>query len=176
MLTIFLDIDGTLHRGYVTTPRQLETPWSGELLTPQEVAQIKHEDEGVTICEFSGLLEEILAPYDDIQIVLSTAWVNSMSVDSVKSFLTPGLAARVVGATHDGPAPIIGWESMERGHTILYYTMRHNIEHWLALDDLPDGFENHPEHLVLTDCDKGIGDPRVMQELRSKLEAHFATA
>ena len=54
---------------------------------------------GRTLFEWLPVLEELFAPYPDLKIVLSTSWVRVKGFDFAKRQLTPGLQARVIGAT-----------------------------------------------------------------------------
>jgi hypothetical protein len=54
---------------------------------------------GHTLFEWLPILDELLAPYPDVKIVLSTSWVRARSFEYAKSKLPPSLQARVIGAT-----------------------------------------------------------------------------
>ncbi|MFC5431080.1 HAD domain-containing protein [Paraburkholderia denitrificans] len=86
---LYLDFDGVLHPHNVYAKRD-----SGPFL----VGYPGHE-----LFEHCALLEEVLEPYPELRIVLSTSWVRHYrSVSHVARRLTHGLKARVVGGTFTG--------------------------------------------------------------------------
>ncbi|WP_124488661.1 MULTISPECIES: HAD domain-containing protein [unclassified Burkholderia] len=81
--TLFVDYDGTLHRGHAALDQ------NGDVLL----------DSGHPLFEFAPLLAEMLEPYPDVQIVLTTSWLDTLPLDQVVSYLPAALARRVVGTT-----------------------------------------------------------------------------
>ncbi|SIT39477.1 conserved hypothetical protein [Paraburkholderia piptadeniae] len=66
---------------------------------------------GHALFEHCALLEETLAPYPEVSIVLSTSWVRRYrgSIRRVSRRLTPALRARVIGSTyHSRMDPVLG--------------------------------------------------------------------
>ncbi|WP_331935436.1 HAD domain-containing protein [Cupriavidus taiwanensis] len=49
----------------------------------------------------SETLAELLRPYPSVEIVLTTSWLQSLTLDRVIAYLPPELARRVVGSTKD---------------------------------------------------------------------------
>lgn len=82
--TLFLSFDGTLHVGHAL----LDTS-SGEVTL----------DSGREPFEYVPLLAEMLKPYPEVEIVLTTGWLRTLSLDKVLSYLPHELAHRVVETT-----------------------------------------------------------------------------
>ncbi|WP_092003208.1 HAD domain-containing protein [Paraburkholderia lycopersici] len=160
---LFLDFDGCLH------PHQVfEKPGSGPFLVGFP---------GHKLFENAALLEELLLPYPDLRIVLSTSWVRRYrgSLRRTSRWLPPGLRARVVGATFHSRMHSPDFLSASRGMQIWSDVLRRKPKAWLALDD--DDRDWPPwclDHLVRTDEVLGINEPRVLAELRAKLAAMYA--
>jgi hypothetical protein len=81
--TLFLDFDGTLHSGRA-------------LLEGDGLVTL---DSGRPLFEYAPSLVEMLQPYQVVQIVLTTSWLQRMSPEKVISYLPPKLAQRVVDTT-----------------------------------------------------------------------------
>ncbi|BAL23733.1 HAD domain-containing protein [Azoarcus sp. KH32C] len=151
---LFLDFDGVLH--------------------PDEVyrvgGKIVLRQDGVSLFEWAPVLEDLLAPYPALQIVLSTSWVRVLGFDVACSWLNEGLRSRVVGATWHRHGPR-GWEYLSRFEQIHRNVERHHHARWLAIDDSGDSWaDEHRERLVLTDSMLGLGSVTAQDELREKLE------
>lgn len=107
-----------------------------------------------------------------MRIVLSTAWVRPYrgSVARVSRRLTPSLQARVVGATYHSRMDPAEFAAAPRGMQIWSDVLRRKPKAWLALDD---DWLHWPawcsDHLVRTDSVLGISEPRVLEELKTKL-------
>lgn len=118
------------------------------------------------------LLEDVLTPYPDLCIVLSTSWVRRYrgSIGRVSRRLTPGLQARVIGATYHSAMDREEFAAAPRGMQIWADVLRREPQAWLALDD---DWLHWPtwcrDHLVRTDPVLGISEPTVLAELRTKL-------
>lgn len=151
---LFLDFDGCLHADNV---RRIDG--KPVLLT-----------EGSELFEHAALLEELLAPYPDLQLVLSTSWVRAFGFEESVRLLPADLQRRVVGNIHEFCADIYEWTELSRFDQVMRYVTGKDVVHWLALDD-----DNHawPEflekRLVCPNPRLGIGEPRVQQELAEKL-------
>lgn len=81
--TLFVDFDGTLHRG------------SGLL----DAAGGLSLDAGNPPFEFAPLLAGMLEPYPLVEIVLTSLWMYKLSLEQMVSYLPEQLARRVVGST-----------------------------------------------------------------------------
>lgn len=155
--TLFVDYDGTLHRG------------RGLLDEKGNVSL----DSGEPAFEYAPLLAKMLEPYPDVEIVLTTRWLQKLSLEQVVSFLPRALAKRVVGTTAGIPARFgyikIG---IDRTYVIRSFVFEKRLKNWLAVDDsvygahdLSTHFLDLTEHLVLLDPKKGIGDPMAQQRV-----------
>lgn len=163
--TLFVDYDGTLHRGHALLDH------NGDVLL----------DSGQPLFEYAPLLAEMLGPYPDVQIVLTTSWLDTLPLDQVVSYLPAALARRVVGTTR-GIKARFGYlmDGSARTYVIRSYVFEKRLKNWLALDDsvygafhLSTDFLDLSQHLVLLDAQRGIGDAQVQQRIRTWLvEVH----
>ena len=120
------------------------------------------------------VLAEILRPYRDrINIVISSTWGASRSLEELKALLPAELAERVNDAVHHQLPPL---EDFTRGHEIdsryaeiaYYLTATRYAGKWLALDDDDDGWPpEQRNHLVHADRD--LGSEPVQRRLRDAL-------
>ncbi|WP_176079427.1 HAD domain-containing protein [Paraburkholderia tropica] len=155
--TLFVDYDGTLHRGH-------------GLLDKQGNVSL---DSGEPAFEYAPLLASMLEPYPDVEIVLTTQWLQKLSFEQVVSFLPPALVKRVVGTTADIKARFGYIKSgIDRTYIIRSYVFEKRLKNWLAIDDsvygaydLRTDFLDLTEHLVLLDPKKGIGDVSAQQRI-----------
>jgi len=161
---IFLDFDGVLHPNAVFMPpkKPLELRAPGELFM------------------HANVLIEALAPYPQAKIILSTSWVRMLGYERTLKKMPPALAARVTGATwhksmKDGNDDFFHSVS-SRYHQVMLHVNKHNVQHWIAIDDLFSGGEanqwedEHWDHLVLTKQELGLGCKKTQQELKIKLD------
>lgn len=169
MMIIFLDFDGVLHPDAVFKPAGKPI----ELRAPGSLMMHAH------------ILEEIIKPFD-IEIVLSTSWVRSLSYSKTVKKMPSALAERVIGATwhsemvdrtvypySSGRYANDPFNFLTRFQQIHRHVFRNGVEKWLAIDDLHSGSDSWPEemlhHLVLTEGAAGLGCERVQLELKQKL-------
>ena len=163
--TLFLDYDGTLHRGH------------GLLDEHGDVSL----DSAQPMFEYAPLLASMLQPYPDVQIVLTTSWLEKLPFEQVLSYLPPALANRVV-ATTKGIKPRFGYlkDGSARTYVIRSYVFENHLKNWLALDDsvygafhLSTEILDLSKHLVLLDSKKGIGDSAAQERIEEWLvDAH----
>ncbi|MBF3971709.1 HAD domain-containing protein [Burkholderia pseudomallei] len=159
---LFLDWDGVLHPESV-----FFFPRKGPVLV---------DAPGHRLFEHCELLEGMLAPYPDLRIVLSTSWVRRYrgSIRRLSRKLTPGLQARVIGATYHSRMDPSEFAAASRGMQVWSDVLRRKPEAWLALDD---DYLHWPawcrEQLVRTDEVLGISAPNVLEELKTKLAKTF---
>ena len=155
---LFLDYDGVLHRGatYVTMTGPVSS-------APGQIV----------LFEFAGVLEQLLQPYPELRIVLSTDWVATFGFEAALAALpVASLRERVVGATFD-PAGHMApqhWKTLMRGVQVQGFLYRYPCSRWVALDDRLDGFEGNRRRLVLCQEDAGLGDSAVQELLARRLE------
>ncbi|MFX1737136.1 HAD domain-containing protein [Paraburkholderia sp. A1RI_3L] len=167
--TLFVDFDGTLHRGRALL---------------EEDGQVSL-DTGNLVLEFAPLLEALLRPYPSVRIVLTTSWLNTLPTERVVSLLPLALAARVAGTTR-GFKMRFGYmqDGSARTYVIRSYVFEHHLKNWLALDDSVFGayhlstyFLDLEPHLVLLDSKQGIGDPVAQRRILEWLaEVHKSQA
>ncbi|MCS6514880.1 HAD domain-containing protein [Burkholderia thailandensis] len=163
--TLFVDFDGTLHRGHALLDA------SGRVSL----------DTGNPLFEFVPQLERLLNPYPRVEIVLTTSWLDTLPFEKVVSYLAPPLAKRVVGTTQ-GIKPRFGYlqDGSARTYIIRSYVFAHRLKNWLAIDDSvygayhlnTDVLRLEP-HLVLLDPRQGIGSPEPQRRIEDWLaEVH----
>ena len=122
------------------------------------------------------LLVEMLEPYPDLKIVLSTSWVRSYGCAGAAKRLPGALRSRVIGATwHSKMKPLKHeWVSRPRGMQVWGDVQRRHPLAWLALDDDCLGWPLWAlENYVRTDDSLGIAHPKVETLIRQKLQTFF---
>lgn len=151
---LFLDYDGVLHPDAVY----------------REGGRIVLRADGFELFEWASVLEDLLAPYPALQIVLATSWVHVLGFDVAYSHLSKGIQQRVVGATWYQTAPR-RWNRLSRYEQIRHTVERHHFNRWLAVDDdCAEWGEDHRANLVQTDPLLGLGANQAQQDLAVKLE------
>jgi hypothetical protein len=156
-----LDFDGVLHDDAVYC-----SPDRGMYLdTP-----------GRVLFEWMPILDELLAPYPELRVVLSTSWVRAKGLPFATSRLSPSLRSRVVGATFDNrliqkaefdllPRGLQVWQDIERRAPV----------GWFAIDNDAAGWpQNCLDRLVLTEDRLGLSDIRVQVAVRRILASMHA--
>jgi hypothetical protein len=130
---------------------------------------VVHLDTRRQVFEFAPLLVELLSPYPHVNIVLTTRWLQRLTLDEVVFCLPPELAWRVVGAIQDSgkklsyPQGAIG----ERNF-IVSYAYRRRLKTWLVIGDenpcpLEYKFSEPVEHFLLLDPARGISDVKAYE-------------
>lgn len=154
---LYLDFDGVLHHG--------EVYWH-----PKRGIYIK--EPGYALFEWMHILEELLAPYPDVAIVLATSWVRSKSFEFAKKQLSPALQRRVIGATfHKAHMREESFSLLPRGVQILGDVGRRQPEFWLSIDDDDEDWPiEHRHHLVRTEPHLGLSDPNAQEAMRLMLK------
>jgi hypothetical protein len=163
-MIIYLDFDGVLHPDAVYRPtnKPLELRAPGELFM------------------HANVLIDALDPYPQAKIILSTSWVRMLGYERTLKKMPPELAARVTGATwhksmKDGNQDFFH-SVYSRYEQVLTHVNRHNVQRWIAIDDLHSGSEvdnwkaEHWDHLVLTKQEVGLGCKKTQHELKIKLD------
>ncbi|WP_321952106.1 HAD domain-containing protein [Paraburkholderia bannensis] len=164
--TILLDFDGTLHVGHAAM---------------DEHGRISL-DTGRPLFEFAPLLIELLEPYPDVAVVLTTSWLMTLSAGQVTARLPFELGRRVVGTTrHIKPRLSHILNGSDRTYVIACYAYGASLKHWLAIDDSvfgAVGFGSHygesSDHYLLLDPSLGISDPTALSRIAQWLEASHA--
>lgn len=158
MKICYLDYDGVLHDGNVMRNRTRGM----YIATPQR-----------QFFEWMPIFEELLAPYPDLKIVLSTTWIRELGFDQAKQELSLPLRERVIGATFLHPKIVKAeFDMLPRGMQILGDVMRRTPSHWFALDDDAVGWPvRYQDHLMMTDSARGLSDPAICERVRARLAA-----
>lgn len=158
---LYLDFDGVLHPEDVW-----RHPTRGIYLGPGGA--------GHQLFENAQLLQDLLGPYPQVSIVLSTSWVRVLRFSKAKAFLPPDLASRVVGATFHSGMDDAAWSDLPRGKQVERDVARRQPSEWVAIDDTNEGWSGSAgSHLVLTDPVEGIRKPAVLARLEAVLAANF---
>lgn len=162
-LLLYLDYDGTLHH-----ERVMWHPRRGVYLeAPERYVLFQH----------AALLEEVLAPYPQVGIVLSTSWVRTYGFSRTAKRLPQALRERTIGATFHSELRHLedAFASMPRGLQILRDVQRRQPRDWLAVDDdVIHWPQEHLHRLVQSDPYEGLSAPAVLEELKKKLAAMCA--
>lgn len=158
-LVLYLDYDGVLHHENVRISRK-----TGPFLqAPERYRLFQHSD----------LLTQLLMPYPQVKIVLSTSWAVHYGVSTAAKRLPLELQARVIGGTfHSRHMHKDEFQYLPRGQQVIADVMRRRPRDWLALDDAEEGWTGqHAAHWIQTHMYEGISDPAVLATFQMKLEA-----
>lgn len=165
---IFVDYDGVLHRDSVFLEHRRPVLRGGGVLF-----------------QWAPLLICALQPHPEVKIVLSTSWSRIRGFSRARDVLPQPLRDKVIGSTwHSGmgKSEISGlrletswWYTVTRYQQITAYVARAKMAvNWLAIDDNNVGWaEEHRDRLVLTDPDRGLSDPKVLERLSERLDSLF---
>lgn len=169
-LVLYLDLDGVAHpeNVYFRSGRGPHLRGRGARLVDRP---------GHTLMEHAPLLVELLAPYPQVRIVLSTSWVRFYGYGTVVKKLPRPLRPRCVGATFHSLMDEELFKQAPRGMQIWSDVLRRKPRDWLALDD---DHLHWPawcrDKLVRTDEYDGLAKPEVLEEFKTKLAAMCAGA
>ncbi len=156
MYICYLDYDGVLHQE--------------SMLLRQAHAFVATP--GHRLFEWEAILRDLLAPYPDVKLVLSTPWVRLQSFSYAKRHLHPALQLRVVGATyHRRWMDPNEFAELPRGVQILGDVLRRKPLDWFAIDD--DGFDWPAwcrSKLVLTQQHIGLTEIAVQRDIARRLK------
>lgn len=156
LFVLYLDFDGVLHHENVHWH-----PKRGAYAGPP----------GFVLFEHAELLEQLLAPYPSLCIVLSTAWVRTYGVHGSAKRLPPGLRSRVIGATFHSKMSEAEFLEKPRGIQVAEDAMRRKPFRWIALDDTDKGWPTERSNVFITDERLGIGAPGAADAIRALLDA-----
>jgi len=158
-ITLFLDYDGVLHPDEVYGSRK------GVVL----------RCDGHNLFEHAQLLADLIDPYPQVRIVLSTSWVCVFGFDEAKARLPKQLQTKVKGATwHNRMEDRHLWMQFTRHSQIDRYVKRHLLSKWIAIDNDDTGWpEEKRHHLVHTDDRRGLGDAAAQNDLIVKIEENL---
>jgi HAD domain in Swiss Army Knife RNA repair proteins len=155
-LILFLDFDGVLqHENVLWHPRR-----GAYLFAPARYTLFQHVP----------LLEQVLEPYPEVKIVLSTSWVVRCGYSKTLKRLPVGLRERCIGATYHSQMLGDSFKYLPRGEQVSNDAARRRPRGWLALDDDVIGWPDATKaNLVQTDPYEGISETAVLEELTAKL-------
>ena len=155
---LYLDFDGVLHHENV-------------LWHPNVGAYLSAPD-GYVLFQHAQLLENILVPYPNLKLVLSTTWVVRYGSTQAAKNLRPALRSRVIGATYNSRMNLQTFRETPRGEQVWSDVCRRKPRMWIAVDDNAEGWPAQAlENLVLAHKHQGISDPDVLERLKKRLEA-----
>ncbi len=155
-LILYLDFDGVLHHENV--------------LWHARIGAYLSAPDGYVLFQHAELLEQILAPYPQVRIVLSTSWVRRYGCTKTAKNLPPALRQRVIGATFHSRMNEESFLAVPRGQQVWSDAQRRKPRDWLALDDdWTDWPKACLDKYVRTHEHAGISDPDVEREIREKL-------
>ena len=118
----YLDFDGVLHPDGAYTAHNKPIHLRGY--------------EGHSLFEHDEILVDLLAPYPEVEIVLSTSWVREKGFTYAKGRLSPALQNLVIGATyHRREMAYDSFVNSSRGMQVYGDVHRRGAIHWFALDD-----------------------------------------
>lgn len=161
---LYLDLDGVVqHEAVYWHPRK------GPFMSQKLAA-------GRSLFEWVPQLEEVLASFPDVRLVLSSTWCIRPGFGKTLKNFPAGLRSKFIGGTFHrrwhgaDPWLLESFRSTPRGLQIWADVQRRRPRHWLALDDdVADWPSFALENLVACDGSTGLSCPRVQSELRQKL-------
>lgn len=156
---LYLDYDGVLHHEDVRWKLRV-----GAFMNAP----------GFHLFEHATLLDELLRPYPDLAIVLSTSWVVQFGCSRSAKRLPPGLSTRVVGATFHSEMSRRRFEALTRGRQVMEDVERRKPVDWFALDDTDEGWpEDFRDRVVITHEQLGIFPSEVITRVQANLHRMY---
>lgn len=170
-MVLFLDFDGVLH------------PDAAYLVRGRPVLKAAGE-----LFMWAPILTELLRPYPELKIVLSTSWVRVLGFGRARDYLPRELRSRVIGGTWHSAMGRHAEGSHRTDNTWFVESSRYEqiaryiaraggrASNWLAIDDDAEGWnEALRERLVKAAGDTGLSLPIVQDELSAKLRLLWET-
>lgn len=164
-MVLFLDYDGVLH------------PDAAYLVGGRPVLRAEGE-----LFMWAPILVELLHPYPDLQIVLSTSWVRVLGFSRARDYLPVELRSRVIGGTWHSAMGRHAEGSHRTDHNWFAESSRYEqiaryvsragarASNWLAIDDDAEGWDDTLRaRLVETEGETGLSSLLTEDELRAKL-------
>lgn len=164
-MLLFLDYDGVLH------------PDAAYLVRGRPVLQAEGE-----LFMWAPILVDLVRPYPDLKIVLSTSWVRVLGFSRARGYLPEEIRSRVIGGTWHSAmgrhaegshrTDSTWFSESSRYEQIARYISRASgrASSWLAIDDDAEGWDDaHRVRLVETDGDTGLSSPLAHEDLSTKL-------
>jgi hypothetical protein len=144
---LFLDFDGVLH------------PEVASLSAP---GILRREGDFSRVPQFEMLMRE----FPDIDIVISSAWRELNSLETLRGFFSPDIARRIIGAT-----PVLHLEFEGRREREIRAWLRdtgREHEAFIAVDDWPALFSWNCDFLFTVDPERAL-DRQTIDALRQRL-------
>jgi hypothetical protein len=117
---------------------------------------VLHPD-GVGLFSKLGLFEEYLSKMPEAEIVISSSWRETNSLEELKANFSASLRGKIIGIT---PTLDDGYDSGGRQREIEAFLtiadLNSSNSSWVALDDTQLFFEDDCDFLVLTDPNQGF--------------------
>lgn len=161
---LYLDLDGVVHH---------EAVYIG---TKRGIFIKQDEAPGRVLFEWIPILVEILRPYPDVKLVLSSSWCRRPGYGRTLKRMPEELRQRFVGGTfhrhHHGSDPLTSllFQSLPRGQQILNDVNRRQPSDWIALDDDDEDWPTaYRHHLVHCNGALGLSDPDTQAALTRRL-------
>lgn len=157
--TLYIDYDGVLHpadvRVTVVEPRQPRVYNGGPTDYP--------------LFEHAPLLEGILVPFPDVQLILSTSWVRTLGYEFTVQQLPQALRKRVIGTVWHGA--LLEHPPRSRYDSVQTDANDRGLQRWLALDDDVDGWPDEQRYRLIAPNNAwhGLGESGVADELAKAL-------
>jgi hypothetical protein len=164
---LYLDYDGVLHAEDVRLVRRRPCIFESNKLSD------------IPLFEFAPLLEQLLAPFPELRIVLATSWVRHLGYSYAREQLPPGLRVRVIGATWHSHmrydqvgSGMPAFDLLTRYAAIKQDAARRKAERWLALDDNIEGWPEGERWRVVVPSDQrlGLAQPGIAEQLSAALQ------
>ena len=115
------------------------------------------------------LFEDVLQPYPDLRVGISSSWRDLFPLEVVRNFFSPTIARRVVGFT-----PLLDTETTAPSQYFRYQEVKEFLrvrnasdDSWLAIDDSRDYYPPDT-NLIVTDSYNGF-DLRAASQLKQCL-------
>lgn len=159
---LYLDFDGVLHPDAVYRTRN--------------AIELLHHP-GHSLFEHVSLLEEVLAPYPSVKIVLSTSWILlDGGYEFAKSQLSLCLQERCIGGTFNRREVRKAWfKSMSRPEQVVLDVESRRPARWMAVDDWPHEWPDWAQsHVALAHPKYGLAEAGVLRKLKAKLRKEFS--
>jgi hypothetical protein len=123
------------------------------------------------LLEYAPYLVDVLTPYPQVQIVLTTSWLHSLGTGKTIALLPDELRHRVAGTTLGTPPRLAEIkDGTAKTMTVIRHAAKNYMTTWLALDDeawgVPREFEPHFLH---TKSETALGAPEARKHLREWL-------
>lgn len=166
---LYLDFDGVLHHEDVCVNTK-----RGLYFGANAQAHGVRHGHSHRLFEYAPLLVDLLEPYPDVHIVLSTSWVRWRGYEHARDRLPTELARGCVGATFHKQMDRNALLQMPRGLQVWMDVERRQPSVWLAIDD---DYSDRPDwcqdRLVRSDDNWGISRPKVRSALKAALANTF---